>query len=151
MPRLIGPGLLTVLAGVTLLASGGQALASHVQCGDVITQDTTLDSDLIDCPGDGIVIGASDITLDLGGHTVQGNAVGCGIANGPTDWCLSPIEGYERVTVRDGVVRDFYLGVGIGNVTDSALLRLRVRDSRGPGIKLSETHGGLIEGNVVTG
>jgi parallel beta-helix repeat protein len=36
-------------------------------------------------------------------------------------------------------------------VTDIALLRLRIRDSRGPGIWLSETHGGLIEGNVVTG
>ncbi len=30
------------------------ALANHVQCGDVITQDTRLDSDLVDCPGDGI-------------------------------------------------------------------------------------------------
>ena len=41
-------------------------------CGDVITQDTTLDSDLIDCPGDGVVIGASGITLDLAGHTIDG-------------------------------------------------------------------------------
>ena len=84
MPRLIGPGLLTLLTVVTLLVSGSQALANHVRCGDVITQDTTLDSDLIDCPGDGIVIGASDITLDLGGHTVDGDGVGCGggIANG---------------------------------------------------------------------
>ena len=73
MPRLIGPGFLTVLAVATLLASGGQALASHVQCGDVITQDTTLDSDLIDCPGDGLVIGADDVTLDLNGHTVDGD------------------------------------------------------------------------------
>jgi len=144
--------LLTLLTVVTLLASGGHALASHVQCGDVITQDTTLDSDLIECPGDGIVIGASDITLDLGGHTVKGNALGCGITNGYSDWCASPIErGYERVTVRDGTVRDFYVGVGIGNVTDIALLRLRIRDSHGPGIWLSETHGGLIEANVVTG
>jgi parallel beta-helix repeat protein len=141
MPRLIGPGLLTVLTVATLLASGSQALASHVRCGDVITKDTTLDSDLVDCPGEGIVIGASDITLDLGGHTVQGNGTGYGIANGYS----------ERVTVRDGTVRDFHVGVGMGNVTDIALLRLRIRDSHGPGIWLSETHGGLIEGNVVTG
>jgi parallel beta-helix repeat protein len=135
-------------AVVLILALGGsQAVASHVQCGDVITKDTTLDSDLIDCPGEGIVIGAPDITLNLGGHTVKGNAIGpgglwtYGIANGY----------YERVTVRDGTVRDFNVGVGIGNVTDTALRRLRIRDSHGPGIWLSETHGGLIEGNVVTG
>ena len=48
------------------------ASAAHVQCGDVITQDTTLDSDLIDCPGHGVVIGASGITLDLAGHTIDG-------------------------------------------------------------------------------
>jgi hypothetical protein len=26
------------------------ALATHVQCGDVITQDTKLDNDVVDCP-----------------------------------------------------------------------------------------------------
>ena len=41
-----------------------QASAGHVSCGDTITTDTTLDSDLLDCPSNGIVIGAADITLD---------------------------------------------------------------------------------------
>ena len=54
-----------------LALTAGQALANHVQCGDVITQDTTLDSDLR-CPNNGIVIGADDITLDLRGHTITG-------------------------------------------------------------------------------
>ena len=64
MPRLVGAGFLTALALAMLLSWGGrEALASHVQCGDVTTQDTTLDSDLIDCPGEGIVIGADAITL----------------------------------------------------------------------------------------
>ena len=31
----------------------GRALASHVGCGAVITTDTTLDSDLVDCPNRG--------------------------------------------------------------------------------------------------
>jgi hypothetical protein len=75
-PDWLAQAFLTVLTMASLLASGSQALANHVQCGDVITQDTTLDSDLIGCPGDGIVIGGSDITLDLGGHTVEGNAIG---------------------------------------------------------------------------
>jgi dipeptidyl aminopeptidase/acylaminoacyl peptidase len=70
-------GLLAALATATALLtrSAGQAVANHVQCGDVITQDTTLDSDLIDCPGDGLVIGADNITLDLNGHTIDGTGL----------------------------------------------------------------------------
>ena len=52
---------------------GGRTPASHVSCGDTITADTTLDSDLIDCPNNGIVIGADDITLDLNGHRIDGD------------------------------------------------------------------------------
>jgi hypothetical protein len=40
-----------------------------------ITRDTTLDSDLLDCRGDGTVIGADNITLDLNGHAIAG--LGC--------------------------------------------------------------------------
>jgi hypothetical protein len=74
--------LLTLLA---LLACGGAlavwapaAIAVHVQCGDVITADTTLDSDVV-CPrgweANGITIAADEITLDLGGHAVRGGSV----------------------------------------------------------------------------
>jgi hypothetical protein len=48
-------------------------VAGPVSCGDTITADTTLDTDLVDCPNNGIVIGADDITLDLNGHTIDGN------------------------------------------------------------------------------
>ena len=64
--------LALVVAGCTVLGSG-QALASHVSCGDTITTDTTLDSDLVNCPNNGIVIGADNITLDLNGHTIDGD------------------------------------------------------------------------------
>ena len=47
------------LAVAGLVAFGdSQASASHVSCGDTITADTTLDSDLLNCPNNGIVIGA---------------------------------------------------------------------------------------------
>jgi hypothetical protein len=60
-----------VVALVGLTA--GHALAAHVGCGQVINQDTILDSDLEGCgEGDGIVIGADRITLDLNGHTIDG-------------------------------------------------------------------------------
>jgi hypothetical protein len=65
-------GSLFALAAVLALLLAAPAQASHVRCGDVITQDTTLDSDLLDCPGSGVVIGADGITLDLNGHVVDG-------------------------------------------------------------------------------
>jgi hypothetical protein len=48
-------GLLVALGATSALlalTAAAQAFASHVQCGDVITQDTILDSDLTDCPGE---------------------------------------------------------------------------------------------------
>jgi hypothetical protein len=65
-----------------LMVGTGQALADHVECGEVVTRDTTLDSDLIDCPANGIVIGADDITLDLNG-TKGGTETSRGGASGP--------------------------------------------------------------------
>jgi len=37
-------------AGFLALGRGSEALASHVGCGDTITTDTRLDSDLVNCP-----------------------------------------------------------------------------------------------------
>src|SRR2546425_13075034 len=86
-------------AAAFLTLTTAQAFANHVECGDLITQDTTLDSDLIDCPGDGIVIGADDITLDLGGHTVEGSGSSIvGIANGNL---YGEPEGHDGVTIRN--------------------------------------------------
>jgi hypothetical protein len=101
------------VAGVIAL-SGGQARASHVGCGDTITTDTTLDSDLIDCANNGIVIGADDITLDLNGHVIDGDgttAAGCDLA---VEFCNTgvAIEGHDGVAVMHGSVREFSVGYG---------------------------------------
>ena len=56
------PLVILMLAMSGYLALGaGQASASHVSCGDTITADTTLDGDLVDCPSNGIVIGADGL------------------------------------------------------------------------------------------
>ena len=102
----------------------GRALASHVGCGAAITTDTTLDSDLVDCPNSGIVIGADDVKLDLNGHTIDGDgtpAVGC---NPRKEFCDVGVlnRGHDAVTVRHGSVREFNVGVwGLG-VSQNRLL-----------------------------
>ena len=98
----------------SLAFSAGPASASHVRCGDTITANTTLDSDLVDCPSNGILIGADGITLDLNGHTIAGD-------DEPFEPC--PVdqpcdigvlnEGHDDVTIQGGTVRGFGPGVGV--------------------------------------
>ncbi|MFH1064383.1 MAG: right-handed parallel beta-helix repeat-containing protein [Candidatus Woesearchaeota archaeon] len=52
--------------------------ALSLQCGDVITSDTTLPSDLTGCTGTGITIGTAGVTLDCNGHYIQGDYVSSG-------------------------------------------------------------------------
>ena len=159
MRRLLGLAYVAVLVAVMLLTwSAPQALANHVQCGDVITQDTTLDSDLIDCPDDGIVIGSDNITLDLGGHTVDGDGfptehpLECeaGIVNGPWSFCPRPGEAsHDHVTIRNGRVRDFSYGVRVLGTDDNLLNRLEVSNTRN-GIAVFESSNVVIERNSVS-
>ena len=155
MPRLIGPGFLMVFTAAMLFVSGGQALANHVECGDVITQDTKLDSDLIDCPGDGLEIGADNVTLDLNGHTVDGDGdarpgLGCdtGIRNGGFDNCSRQDAGHGGVTIRNGTVREFAHGVQVIIADHNSLLHLRLYDNSGfGGIVTYLMSNGRIQGN----
>jgi hypothetical protein len=131
------------LAAIALHLVAADALASHVRCGDVITHDATLDGDLVGCPGNGIEIGAPNITLDLAGHTISGQA-GSGSV-GVLD------VGDDGATVANGTVEQFGYGVYLYGV-DGALVRgLDVRDD-GNGIVLSgQPTSNLVEQNVVTG
>ena len=100
-----------------------QASAGHVSCGDTITTDTTLDGDLLDCPSNGIVIGADDITLDLNGHTVSGDGEPFK-ACPEREFCDVGVlnNGHDGVTVRNGSVGQFESGVLIGRARESRVL-----------------------------
>ena len=117
------------------LSAPGSALANHVQCGDTITQDTTLDSDLIDCPGNGIVVGAAGVTLDLGGHTIDGagesllEPIGVSAGSFPA--------GISGVVIENGSIRDFPFGVVLGFARNSAVRNLSM-EGQGTGILSAE-------------
>jgi parallel beta-helix repeat protein len=105
MRRFWGLSAAAVLAfGILLALAPASAFATHVSCGETITTDTTLDSDLIDCPGNGIEIGADNITLDLNGHTIDGTGLGDGVAN----------VAYIGATIQGGTIEGFGVGVRLG-------------------------------------
>ena len=93
-----------------------------MSCGATITTDTTLDSDLVDCPNNGVVIGADDVTLDLNGHTIAGD--GKEFAVPRDEFCDIGVlnAGHDGVTVRDGSVREFGVGVFLGKARHSRVL-----------------------------
>ncbi|MGH9153163.1 MAG: right-handed parallel beta-helix repeat-containing protein [Acidimicrobiales bacterium] len=148
------------------------AQAGHVGCGDTVTQDTTLDSDVGPCPGNGIIVGADNIALDLNGYTVTGDPH----ARQAPDKAGVLLRNVSGVTVRDGTVERFDAGVAImgggGNtvtgVTARENLNYRVvtgRDARpndvdpdegpfcdfGDGITVFNSTDNVIERNVLVG
>jgi parallel beta-helix repeat protein len=95
---------LVVVASIAALAMlAPAAKASHVSCGDVLTADTTLDSDLT-CTGNGLVIGASGIHVDLGGHTITGDGGDTGVRS----------MGRSDLEISNGSIDHFNDGVFLG-------------------------------------
>jgi hypothetical protein len=121
-------------------AGAGPAEANHVACGDVITSDTTLDSDLFDCESNGIVIGADDITLDLDGHLVDGDEAE-DMTCAKEEICDVGIvlDGHDGVTVKGGTVHEFALGALVIGGSDSSLDRLRTTRNTFSGMVVAES------------
>lgn len=107
------------LAGCGLLTLGvGPALAVSPSCGATITANTKLRADLINCPGDGLVIGADDITLNLKGHTIDGDAISGGDDVGVR------VAGHHGTIIRRGTVTEFDHAVHLTSATHGAILDL---------------------------
>lgn len=117
------PGLVGLaLASVLVVPASAQA---EVSCGDEITQDTTLTQDLGPCPGDGLRVTASNITLDLNGHTVTG-AHGGGTQEGPGEQVGVRLMNVRGVTVQNGEVHDFDAGVAMGGSSGNTVRAMNI-------------------------
>ena len=150
--RLIGALSATLLALGVLASTSGPAQAAHVQCGDVITTSVTLDSDVGPCPGDGLVVRGSNITIDLGGHRVFA-------ANGSGDNAGIRLANVTGVTVVNGTVEGFDAGIAImggsGNTVRDVTARNNINDGQGPpcdlgdGIAVLDSDNNRLESNDV--
>jgi parallel beta-helix repeat protein len=174
--RLASLGLVVMLGLAWIVVGDESAIAGPVACGETITADTTLESDLVDCPNNGIIIGADGITLDLNGHMIDGDgmlvdpcpkneACDVGVLN----------DGHNGVTITGGTVKEFAFGALVfsarrnvlsrlttfehvfGGFTLVQVVRSSVRGSTasrnagpdsGVGITLFESHNNRIVGNA---
>ena len=110
--------LLVLLA--VMLSPAASSEVDVLECGTTITTDTTLQSDLVDCPNNGIVIGADGVTLDLNGHMIDGDAAefaDCGERE-PCDMGVAT-NGHDGVTIENGSVREFAVGVYVGRARNA--------------------------------
>jgi hypothetical protein len=130
-------GFLAALTGaLALLAlTAGQALADHVDCGDTITQDTTLDSDVVGCPVEGITIGADNVTLDLSGHAVSAASRSIRVSA-------------ENARIEDGAVGGGTGGVSFVRGSSGTLQRVSVTGSE-VGVTLFSSSSVNLVGNTI--
>jgi parallel beta-helix repeat protein len=135
----------SALAGIAAVAAVGATpatsqLPNEVSCGDTIVADTILDRDLVDCPNNGIVIGADGITLDLNGHLIDGD--GRPVADCPRrQFCDTGVvnDGPDGVTVRDGSVRQFGAGVFVGRARDNRVVAVSSSSNQFFGFVIAES------------
>jgi parallel beta-helix repeat protein len=128
--------------------AAAQAAEQAVACGTVVTRDLALTADLIDCPGDGLIVGASGITVDLGGHTISGSR---GTGTGAADQIgIVNRDGFDDVVVRNGTVTQFYGdAVRMRNTDRSTVSALDVSWSEQSGIVIEGGARNRITGNDV--
>ena len=107
----IGRFIASILASLVVWTAQ-TANASHL-CGLTIVENLKLDHDLV-CTGDGLIVGADGITVDLNGHTLAGLGSGVGIA----------VSGRHDVTITGGTITNFAVGVRLNTATDVVIRQM---------------------------
>jgi CSLREA domain-containing protein len=90
--------------------------ATAVTCGQTVTQSIRLANSLVNCPGEGLVVGASNIVIDLNGHTIDGVQI-FGTGNETGGPAGVRISGFRNVIVRNGLLREFSYGVLVSSAS----------------------------------
>jgi parallel beta-helix repeat protein len=109
-----------VIAAAPAIAARESPSRTTVSCGETLTKSITLANDLMDCPVNGLVVGANGITIDLNGHTIDGTNARKPGTGGIVN------NGHQNVTMENGTITDFYFGgvdLGPHNVARQLTIR----------------------------
>jgi nitrous oxidase accessory protein NosD len=120
---------------VMLASSLGPSLHAADLCGSTIVNDLKLEQDPV-CAVDGITVGADGIKVNLNGHTIPGAGAGIGIR----------VCGRTDVSVRNGTIRNFVLGIFVSNSNDIEIKETFFTQNR-EGVFLAGSVGGVVKEN----
>jgi parallel beta-helix repeat protein len=144
-PHLTGAILLMLAAtfsppALEAPAAGRAMSTAPLGCGDTVAADTTLHADLVDCPSNGLVIGADDITLDLNGYTIDGNEALVNTCP-ETEICDIGVlnDGHHRVRIKDGEISQFGVGALVLDARRNGLSDLTTTRNVFSGIILAQS------------
>jgi parallel beta-helix repeat protein len=127
-------GTCVVLAGLALC--GSSTATADDLCGATIVTNLRLDQDLT-CAGNGLIVGADGIRLNLNGHTIAGSGSGVGIN----------VAGRSGVSIVGGTVQNFPTGVLVLNST-AVVVKDNQLVHNGDGVDLQAgSIGNTIKGN----
>ena len=114
------------------------ATSTVVKCGQVVTTSIRVANNLVNCPGNGLVIGANNVTVDLAGHSISGmNKHGSeGIAD----------DGHAGVRIQNGTIARFFAhGVGLRNAPHSTVSSMTIRAIGAGGAEPDTSAGVLVQ------
>jgi parallel beta-helix repeat protein len=91
-----------------------------ISCGMIVTTSIKAGNGLTNCPGDGLVIGAKKVNVNLNGHTIDGQDTGAGV----------DFNGYAEVTVQNGT-NDFEDGILVSGQSGTVIRVTSTSNDRG--------------------
>lgn len=123
------------------------------QCGEMVTTNVRLRTDVTCPPNEGFTIGADNITIDLNGHTVSGDpSLDNNFGNyGIEDGVRGPA--HRNVTIMNGTFGRYFVGVYLHGSHATNLVNVNVVVGRRPGssgVVLEQTTGvTTIQGGTI--
>jgi hypothetical protein len=113
-----------VFSAVALCVAGLIPVAGAtggIRCGSRITKSVELDHDVGGCAGNGLVVAADDIEIDLNGYALTGRGgAGSGVYN----------DGHDGVVVREGMISGFREGVLVKGAASNQVEGIAFRHDR---------------------
>jgi hypothetical protein len=135
--------VLSVLAslsiGASLLVSPGPAHADVLACGNTITSNVKLTADVTGCTGDGLIVGADNVTIDGGGHSLLGAS---------SRFSGIVVDGHRNVRIKNVTVGNFCVGVDIGNSTGVTLSNVVIDFNQCAFVSISDSERVSISGST---
>jgi parallel beta-helix repeat protein len=129
-------------ASATLALQALGTATTAISCGMTVTTSITADNDLTNCAGIGLLVGANGITINLNGHTVDGDDAG-------TEPGIDNTGGFDQVTIENGRITDFNAGVHLVGALQNELTGLEVRSNLAEGILIGSSGMPTISGNRI--